>query len=205
MENFWDIFDPQSIIEWGGIFLLLFVVFAETGLFIGFFLPGDSLIFVSGMIGPRLLGMHIAVVLALLVVSAALGNLFGYWFGRRTGPALFTKNDNFIFKKRYVKITQAFYEKHGGKTLVLGRFLPIIRTFAPILAGVIKIDFGKFMLYNIIGAVSWVTSVGLAGYYLGTISWVQTNVEYIIIGLIIVTLIPIVTTYRRQKRTQNDQ
>ncbi len=202
MNNFWDIFDPQSIIEYGGLTLLLFVVFAETGLFIGFFLPGDSLIFVSGMIGPRLLGLNILAVLASLCGAAILGNVFGYWFGRRTGPALFTKDDNLIFKKRYVEITRAFYGKHGGKTLVLGRFLPIIRTFAPILAGVIRIGFGRFMLYNVIGAAGWIGSVGAAGYYLGTIESVRNNVEYIIIGLVIVTLIPLVITYRRHRRQQ---
>lgn len=202
MENFWNIFDPQSIIEWGGIFLLLFVVFAETGLFIGFFLPGDSLIFISGMIcstKPNLLmNLNIAWVIILLCLAAIIGNIFGYWFGRKTGPALFTKDDNWIFKKRYVEITHTFYNRHGGKTLILGRFLPIIRTFAPILAGVIKIDFGKFMLYNITGAVAWIASIGLTGYYLGTIPWVQNNVEYIVIGLIIVTLIPLITTYKQK-------
>lgn len=202
MNNFWTIFDPQSIIEYGGIFLLLFVVFAETGLFIGFFLPGDSLLFISGMIcstKPDLLrNLNIVWVIALLCLAAITGNVFGYWFGRRTGPALFTKDDNWIFKKRYMEITRTFYNRHGGKTLILGRFLPIIRTFAPILAGVIKIDFGLFMLYNVTGAVAWVTSIGLAGYYLGTIAWVQNNIEYIVIGLIIITFIPIITAGSRK-------
>lgn len=195
--------DPQSIIEYGGLALLLFVVFAETGLFIGFFLPGDSLMFISGMIcatKPQLLNVNIAVLIISLIAAAIIGNIVGYWFGRRVGPALFKRDDTLIFKKRYVEITDSFYKRHGGKTLILGRFLPIIRTFAPILAGVIKVDFTRFMIYNIIGAAAWVTSLALAGYYLGKIQFVQDYIEYIVIFLIIVTMIPVIATYRRERK-----
>ncbi|MDQ3110702.1 MAG: VTT domain-containing protein, partial [Bacteroidota bacterium] len=169
--DFWnflkELTDPASIIQYGGIFLLMFVVFAETGLLIGFFLPGDSLIFVSGMFcstQPELLGVGIAVVIPLLIISAVLGNMAGYWFGKKVGPALFKREDSLIFKKKYLETTRSFYNRHGGRALVMGRFLPIIRTFAPILAGVIAIDFKKFMLYNIAGAVAWITSLGLCGF-----------------------------------------
>ncbi len=195
--------DPESIISYGGLTLLLFVVFAETGLLIGFFLPGDSLIFISGLIcrtKPDLLTPNIFLLLLLLATAAVLGNMFGYWFGWKVGPPLFKRKDSFIFKKRYLETTKAFYEKNGGKTLILGRFLPIIRTFAPILAGIIKIPFSRFMLYNVIGAIAWIGSLGLAGYYLGAFFWVRENIGWIVIFLIIITLIPVATAWIRGKQ-----
>lgn len=197
-----ELTDPASIIKFGGIFLLMFVVFAETGLLIGFFLPGDSLIFVSGMFcstQPDLLGVGIVWVILLLIFSAVVGNMTGYWFGKKVGPALFKKEDSLIFKKKYLETTRSFYERHGARALVLGRFLPIIRTFAPILAGAIVLDFKKFMLYNILGATAWITSMGLAGYFLGKIKWVEENVGYIVLFLIVITLIPVIQTWRKEK------
>jgi len=170
IDFFKQLTDPESIIQYGGLALLLFVVFAETGLLIGFFLPGDSLIFISGLIcvsKPELLEVSIVTLMLLLSASAILGNVAGFWFGYKVGPPLFQKKDSIIFKKKYLEITQAFYNKNGGKTLIIGRFLPIIRTFAPILAGVIRIDFKKFMLYNIIGALLWICLLAGAGYFLG--------------------------------------
>lgn len=195
--------DPESIIQYGGLSLLLFVVFAETGLLIGFFLPGDSLIFISGLIcvsKPHLLHVNIFFLILLLVIAAVAGNVAGYWFGHKVGPPLFKRKDSIIFKKRYLIITEQFYKKNGGKTLIIGRFLPIIRTFAPILAGVINIDFKKFMLFNVIGAVLWIGFLAGIGYYLGTYEWVQKNVGYIVIGLIIITMIPLVITYLKEKK-----
>ena len=204
--DFWNFLkhltDPASIIQYGGLALLLFVVFAETGLMVGFFLPGDSLIFISGMFcstKPELIHTHISVLLLLLILAASLGNVSGYWFGKKVGPSLFKRDDSLIFKKRYLETTRDFYNRHGGKTLVLGRFLPIIRTFAPILAGVLKIDFKKFMLYNIIGATAWISSMGLCGFFLGKIKWVEDNVGWIVIFLIVITLIPVVRTWKREK------
>lgn len=194
--------DPESIIQYGGLALLLFVVFAETGLLIGFFLPGDSLIFIAGLIcrtRPELLGVHITVLLLCLIAAAVLGNIAGFWFGYKVGPRLFTRKDSIIFKKRYLETTRAFYEKNGGKALILGRFLPIIRTFAPILAGIIGIPFGRFMFYNVTGAVAWIISLGLAGYFLGQIQWVQDNIGYIVLFLIVITLIPVGTTWVRSR------
>lgn len=197
--------NPESIIHYGGLALLLFVVFAETGLLIGFFLPGDSLIFISGLFcrtKPELIGMNIFVLILCLAAAAILGNMAGYWFGRRVGPALFKREDSLIFKKRYVEVTRGFYERHGGKALVMGRFLPIIRTFAPILAGVIRIDFGRFMLYNVAGALLWIGTMASAGYFLGKLPWVSNNLEKIVIGLIIVTLIPVITTWRKERKNR---
>lgn len=197
--------DPQSIIAYGGLALLLFVVFAETGLLIGFFLPGDSLIFISGMIcvsKPELLGVNLISLILLLCTAAILGNIAGYWFGYKVGPPLFERKDSLIFKKRYLQITRDFYDKNGGKTLIIGRFLPIIRTFAPILAGVVKIDFKKFMLYNVVGAFAWIGTLCSIGYYLGTYLWVQQNIGYIVIGLIIITAIPVITTFFKGRKNK---
>ena len=205
MSSLWDFLkqlsNPESIINHGGWALLFFVVFAETGLFVGFFLPGDSLLFTAGLLcGIKLFPIHIFILVFGLCASAILGNVVGYWFGRRTGKSLFKREDSFIFKKRYVVLTRAFYTRHGSKALVLGRFLPIVRTFAPILAGVIEVDFKQFMLYNIIGSVAWVFSLTLTGYFLGQeFPGIIDYLQYIVIGLIVVTLIPVVRTYRKEK------
>ncbi len=196
--------DPQSIIHYGGLALLLFVVFAETGLLVGFFLPGDSLIFISGMIcatHEEILGLNIFYLIIALSLAAIIGNIFGYWFGYKIGPPLFERKDSLIFKKRYLELTKSFYDKNGGKTLIIGRFIPIIRTFAPILAGVIKVEFKKFMLFNIVGALCWIIMLAGIGFKLGTYEWVQKNIGYIVLFLIIITLIPIIVTYKKQKKT----
>jgi membrane-associated protein len=200
--------DPQSIIHYGGLALLLFVVFAETGLLIGFFLPGDSLIFISGMIcvsTPELLGVNLFTLIIFLATAAIIGNIVGYWFGYKAGPPLFKREDSLIFKKKYLETTKAYYDRRGGFTIIIGRFLPIIRTFAPILAGVIKLDFKKFMLYNIMGAVLWIGLLCSAGYYLGSYIWVQNNIGYIVITLIIVTAIPVITTYVKERKMNKNQ
>ncbi len=196
--------DPQSIIHYGGLWLLLFVVFAETGLLVGFFLPGDSLIFISGLLcatKPQLLGVAFVPLLLLLMAAAILGNMFGYWFGRKAGDALYKRKDSFFFRRKHLETTKTFYEKHGGKTLIMGRFLPIIRTFAPVLAGVIKVDFGLFMLYNVLGAVAWIGSFGSIAYFLGK-RFPQTEdyLGYIVIGLIVITAIPVVITWLKNRK-----
>ena len=202
----WDfikaLIDPESIINYGGLALLLFVVFAETGLLIGFFLPGDSIIFISGMIcvsKPELLDIDLLSLILSMSTAAILGNLTGYWFGYKVGPPLFERKDSLIFKKKYLEVTRDFYDKNGGKTLIIGRFLPIIRTFAPILAGVFKVDFKKFMLFNIIGAFAWIGLLSSIGYYLGKNEWVQENIEWIVIALVIITIIPIFTSIKKKK------
>ena len=200
---FKDLTNPESIVKLG-LPLLLFVVFAETGLLVGFFLPGDSLIFISGLLcatSPELLNTDIFSLILFLCLAAILGNVVGYFFGKRVGQNLFKKEDSLIFKKKHLVTTKLFYEKHGGKTLVLGRFLPIIRTFAPILAGIIEIDFKKFMSYNVSGAVLWISSFCGIGYFLGSrFPQIKDYLGYIVIGLIIVTAIPVYTTYRKEKR-----
>ncbi len=196
--------DPQSIIQYGGLWLLLFVVFAETGLLIGFFLPGDSLIFISGLLcatKPHLLNTSFGVLMMLLIIAAIIGNVFGYWFGKKTGEKLFNRKDSFLFRKKHLTATKAFYDKHGGKTLILGRFLPIIRTFAPILAGVIKIDFKLFMMHNIIGAISWIGSIGSIAYFLGKkFPTIENYIGYIVLSLIVITTIPVLITYLKNRK-----
>ena len=187
--------DPESIIKYGGFGFLLFVIFAETGLLIGFFLPGDNLIFIAGLLcatKPELMNVSFPVALIGMMSAAIVGNMFGYWFGKSSGKRLYKREDSFFFKKRHIELTQIYYDKHGGKTLVLGRFLPIIRTFAPILAGVIKIDFKKFMMYNIAGAVAWIGSIGSIAYFLGIrFPEVENYLGYIFIALIVITALPI--------------
>jgi membrane-associated protein len=199
-----DLTNPETIIDVGGLALLLFVVFAETGLLIGFFLPGDSLLFTAGLLcGTGAFDVNIITLVAGICVAGILGNITGYLFGKRVGDKIFTRDDNLIFKKRYITITHDFYKRHGGRTLVLGRFLPIIRTFAPILAGVVKIDFRRFMIYNVIGSVSWVFSLTLTGYLLGIkYPGIKEYLGYIVVFLVIVTLIPVVRTYRKERKLQ---
>lgn len=209
MAEHWELiqklFHPESIIVYGGLVLLLAVVFAETGLFFGFFLPGDSLLFTAGLLcAMGALDVHIAILLLTVSAAGILGNVVGYWFGWKTGPALFRRDDSLLFKKRYVRMADDFYKRQGGLALIAGRFLPIIRTFAPILAGVIRMDLKIFMLYNVIGCVLWVFSLICAGYFLGTVfPGVKDYLEYIIIGLIIITAIPVYTSYKREKQAAN--
>ncbi|MDB4921673.1 VTT domain-containing protein [Mucilaginibacter sp.] len=209
MDNFWEylqnLTDAQSIISLGFYFLLI-VVFAETGLFFGFFLPGDYLLFMSGLLCSNG-GLNVSIYTLVLSLIAAgfLGNYTGYWFGYRAGPKLFRKNNSIFFKQRYVRAAEDFYTKYGGMALVLGRFFPIIRTFAPIFAGVVKVDLRKFTLYNIIGSVAWVNTFTLTGYFLGRrYPQLKDYMEYIIIGLIIITTIPLVITFIKQIVTKRD-
>lgn len=196
-----ELTNPESIINYGGVALLLLVVFAETGLLIGFFLPGDSLMFIAGLLcrtKPDILEVDIYELCGLLCLAGILGNIAGYYFGYKVGPALFKRDDSLVFKKKYVTMTRSFYERHGGKTLILGRFLPIIRTFAPILAGVIRVKFTTFMIYNVVGMVLWVLCLTVPGYLLGEL--VEPYLTWIVVALIIITLIPVLKTYLSEKK-----
>jgi len=208
MENFWEhlqnLTDAQSIISKGGFFFLLIVVFAETGLFFGFFLPGDYLLFMAGLLCANgMFDIQITTLIFSLIIAGILGNYAGYLFGYRTGPILFNKNDSLLFKKRYVVMAQQFYDKYGGMALILGRFFPIIRTFAPIFAGVVKVGIRKFTLYNIIGSVAWVMILCLSGYFLGIkYPTIKNYLQYVILGFFIITSIPlIVAFFKKQARS----
>lgn len=206
MDSVWEflkqLVNPESIVQLG-LPLLLFVIFAETGLLIGFFLPGDSLVFISGLIcatNNDYVGVNLFTLIISMSGAAILGNVAGYWFGRIVGEKLYKRKDSFLFKKRHITATQSFYERHGGKTIIMGRFLPIIRTFAPILAGVIKIDLKRFMLYNVIGAIAWIGSISSVGYFLGVrFPGIKDYLGWIVIGLIIITAIPVFLTYLKER------
>jgi membrane-associated protein len=191
---------PETIIRKGGLTLLVFILFAETGLFVGFFLPGDSLLFVSGLaVSQGWMPINIFIVIFSAIAAAVIGNLVGYYFGYTLGQRLFKKEDSVIFKNKYLDMTEAFYTRYGRSALILGRFVPIIRTFVPILAGAIRLSFGRFLIYNIVGALLWVPSLIFLGYWLGNILWVREHIELIVIAMIIVTIIPVLRTYFKER------
>lgn len=206
MQEIWDylqhLIDPVKLLREGGFYLLIFVVFAETGLFFGFFLPGDYLLFLAGMfVATGKLDVSIYVLLVGLMAAAIAGNFVGYWFGKKTGPVLYQRNDTFFFKKKYLKAAEEYYRKQGAFALIMGRFIPIVRTFAPIIAGIVKLDFKKFAFYNISGAFLWITSLTLLGYFLGRSFEKEINdyLLYIIVGFILITTIPLIITYLKRK------
>jgi membrane-associated protein len=214
-----NLLQPQFYIENGGLWLLFFVVFAETGLFAGFFLPGDSLLFVAGIyaheIQPgepglsyqflNLLGLggirneylDLTILVVLLSLAGIVGNTVGYWFGKRIGPAMYTWPDKFLFKQRYLHQAKEFYDKHGGMAVVGARFLPIIRTFAPIIAGIVQMDKKKYAYYNVVGCVAWVASMIFAGHFLQKwiLEWfnfdLKSHLELIVLGIVLVTTAPV--------------
>src|ERR1051326_1873018 len=189
----------QVITGWWGYVLLAGIVFAESGLLVGLFLPGDSLLFTVGVVagaGP----LNIFQICALLVVFSILGDQSGYLLGRRTGPRIFVRPDSLLFKHEYVVQTQAFYEKHGGKTLIYAKFVPVVRTFAPFMAGVGRMQYSRFVSFNVFGGLGWVLSMCLAGYYLGSIPVIRANFEKVVIGIVFLSVAPLVLHYFRARR-----
>ena len=173
------------------IYAILFaIIFSETGFVVTPFLPGDSLLFVAGALA-AVGGMDIVVLLGALVVAAATGNMLNYQIGRYIGPRVFKWENSLFFNKAALEKTEAFYEKHGGKTLVISRFLPLLRTFAPFVAGVGKMDYFRFSLFNLAGAVLWVASLTLLGFFFGNLPWVKQNLTAVILGIIVVSLMPV--------------
>jgi membrane-associated protein len=219
-----DLLQPQFYVENGGLWLLLFVVFAETGLFIGFFLPGDSLLFVAGIYAHEitsktgevrpglayqfldLIGLgsfsnqwvDLFVLWGLISICGILGNAVGYWTGRKVGPAMFTWRDRFLFKKKYLYQAKEFYDKHGGVAIIGARFLPFIRTFAPIVAGIVQMDRKRFHFFNVVGSIAWVFSMVFSGYFLQ--KWIlkqfgfdlKDHLELIVLGIVLVTTAPVI-------------
>jgi membrane-associated protein len=217
-----QLLQPQWYIANGGLWLLLFVVFAETGLFVGFFLPGDSLLFVAGIFAHEMddkthapglahtfldtigLGalryelVDLSVLIGLIALMGILGNMVGYWTGKKVGPAMYQWKDRFLFKKKYLHQAHDFYEKHGGLAIIGARFLPFIRTFAPIVGGIVQMDPKKFHFFNIVGSFAWVSSMILSGYYLQ--KWIlsqfgfdlKQHLEVIVLVIVFVTTAPVV-------------
>jgi membrane-associated protein len=197
MQEFWSSFtqllDAEALLRTGGFYLVLFIIFAETGLFFGFFLPGDYLLFLAGLFcASGNIDVDITTLCVGMIVAGVAGNFVGYWFGRRTGPML--------FKRKYVVMAEEFYHKYGGAALILGRFVPIVRTFAPIFAGVVRVDFKKFVLFNIAGCLLWVLSLTLSGYFLGReFPQIINYLEYIVVGFIVVAFLPLITAFLRRR------
>ncbi len=181
-------------------YVILFgIVFAETGLVVAPFLPGDSLLFVAGTLSGA--GhLNIVITYLSLLVAAILGDTVNYWIGHHIGPRVFSKENSRIFKKAYLEKTREFYDKHGGKTIILARFLPILRTFAPFVAGVGKMHYRTFLLYNIVGGFLWVTLFTFAGYFFGGLPFIQHNFHYAVVVIIVISILPMVIEYIKYKR-----
>ena len=213
MANFdWkQLFNPEFyiLLEFGGIkiglFVVLFIVFAETGLLAGFFLPGDSLLFLCGIYSAGLLQslatgigfLDVVILSGMISIVGIFGNMAGYWFGAKSGNYLYNKEDNFLFKKKYLIQSHDFFEKYGSKAIVFARFLPIVRTFAPVIAGIAKMDKKKFMFYNILGSIIWSFVLIFAGHYLYELFLKQFQIdlkhyiEYIVVGIILISTLPV--------------
>ncbi|WP_410220882.1 DedA family protein [Pedobacter sp.] len=207
LNSLHHLIDPEKLLREGGFYLVVFVIFAETGLFFGFFLPGDYLLFLAGMfVATGKLDVSIYTLVFSLCAAAILGNFTGYWFGKKTGPVLYTRKDTFFFKKRYLKSAESYYQKQGAFALIMGRFVPIVRTFAPIIAGIVRLEFKKFAFYNISGAILWIFSLTLLGYFLGKsfARQIEEYLIYIIIGFILITTIPLLITFVKEKLSKND-
>jgi len=206
--TFRDLINPEFYINNGGLWVMLFIVFAETGLMVGFFLPGDSLLFVAGIYSQNLIDklipggtgndfFNLIILWILVSLCGILGNAVGYWFGNKSGHYLFQRKDNFFFKRKHLLDAKAFYEKHGGQAIVFARFLPIIRTFAPIVAGIVQMDKKKFLYYNVIGCISWVLLMLFAGHYGYRFCLVKfgfdlkKHLEVIVIGIVLITTLPV--------------
>ena len=190
-----------KIVEWFGpwaIVGVMLVIFAETGLLVGFFLPGDSLLFTLGMfVGTGAVGVHIWVAAPLVWLAAIIGNQTGYAIGRKAGPAIFNRPDSRLFKKEYVDRTAAFFERHGGKAVTLAQFVPIVRTFTPVMAGVGRMHYRHFFIFNAIGATFWAFAITWLGYFLGSIEWIQKNIDAMILGIVFVSVLPMLISALR--------
>jgi membrane-associated protein len=208
-------------ILYGGLWLLLFIIFAETGLFVGFFFPGDSLLFVAGILSNTLVDsislntgndfFNLMIIAALCSVAGILGNTVGYITGRKVGPAMFNWRDRWLFKKRYLFQAKEFYDKHGGGAIIFARFLPLVRTFAPIVAGIVAMDKKKFSFFNIIGCIAWVVSMLFIGHYLNAFTKKQFGIdlekhlEVIVIVIVLVTTAPVLIKLFFGKRKKIDE
>lgn len=209
MELLHQLHDPEGLkklISTGGYLLLFAIIFAETGLLVGFFLPGDSLLFVAGTLCAITLPGHetpilnIMVLIPLLCVAAIVGDATGYFIGRKVGPKLFNRPDSRFFKREHVTKTEEFYAKHGPKTIVLARFVPFVRTFAPTVAGVAQMEYSKFALYNVVGGIGWICICTLLGYFLGTVPAVKDNMEKAVLLIVFLSIAPMIVHWIQERR-----
>ncbi len=192
-EFFSHLYRFDELIRWGGYFIIIIIVFSETGLLAGFFLPGDSLLVTAGLISAVDGTLNIWLLNLALMAAAVLGDTTGYWIGYHLGPKLFNRSDSFFFHKNHLIRTKKFYDKYGSKTIVLARFVPIVRTFAPTVAGVGRMQYSRFLAYNVVGGIGWVMSMTLAGYFLGrSIPNIEKQIHWIILIVIFLSFIPII-------------
>lgn len=193
-----NLLHPENLANYGYVALFL-IIFAETGLLLGFFLPGDSLLFVAGAFAAA--GkFNIALLIPLLIVAAIAGDATGYLLGRKLGPALFAREDSRFFKRAHLRKTQDFYDKHGAKTIVLARFVPIVRTFAPTVAGAAQMPYQTFVKFNVLGGIGWIVSMTMAGYFLGAVPIIKNNFEKAVIGIVLLSILPIVFHFLQERR-----
>lgn len=192
--------DPILLVKSVGYIGLILIVFAETGLLFGFFLPGDSLLIAAGLFAARG-DMNIGILLACVSVAAVVGDATGFYIGRKLGQLLYAKEDSFFFRRQHLIEAHEFYERHGGKTIIIARFIPIIRTFAPTVAGAAKMNYLHFSLYNVIGGLSWVCGMLLSGYYLGKAfgEKINTYIHGLILGVILISVMPLVFKWIKHK------
>ena len=198
--------DPEklkALIIWGGYPVLFAIVYSETGLMVGFFLPGDSLLVTAGILA-GLGSLNPWALCGLLICAAVLGDNTGYWIGRKTGPLLFTRPKSLLFNPAHVQRAQHFYDKYGAKTVVLCRFVPIVRTFAPVVAGVGRMSWRKYILFSVLGGVAWICSMVLTGYFLGSIPGVSKYLHVIILTVIFVSLLPAIIEIWRERRKRKE-
>ncbi|OGL79363.1 hypothetical protein A3E39_04040 [Candidatus Uhrbacteria bacterium RIFCSPHIGHO2_12_FULL_60_25] len=189
----------DELIRWGGYTILAFIVFAETGLLVGFFLPGDSLLVTAGLFAGKG-DLNILLLFVLLSLMAIVGDTTSYWFGRTTGPKIFSREKSFLFAKDHLHAARAFYDKYGAKTIVLARFMPIVRTFAPVVAGVAQMSYPTFVFYNIFGGVLWVGSMLSIGYFLGrSIPNIEEKIHIVIVVIIFLSILPGIIEYLKHR------
>ena len=198
-EFFRRIYNVPELIRMGGLVGLVAVVFAETGLMIGFFLPGDSLLVTAGLFAAKG-DLNIVWLNLCLMAAAIVGDATGYWIGRRAGQALYSRPDSFLFRRQHLIKTHEFYERHGGKTIVIARFVPIIRTFAPVVAGAAEMGYRRFAMYNVVGGIGWVASMTLTGYFLGrAVPDIDKHIHIVVAVVIFLSLLPGIISIVREK------
>jgi membrane-associated protein len=184
---------------WWGYALLVAIVFAETGLLVGFFLPGDSLLFTVGVVAGAG-DLNILLINVALIAAAIIGDAVGYLLGRQTGDAAFNRPDSKLFRREHLTRTQAFYEKHGGKTIIYARFVPIVRTFAPFIAGVARMPYPRFAVFNVFGGIGWVILMTMSGYYLGNVEIIRRHFEKVVVLIVLVSVVPVLFELFRNRR-----
>jgi membrane-associated protein len=201
LDLFHQLTDVQQLVRLGGYVGLTAIIFAETGLLVGFFLPGDSLLVTAGLLSSQpQFGLNVWLLGLLLTVAAIAGNSVGYAIGWYSGPKLFTRDDSLLFKKKHLFRAHAFYEKHGGKTLVIARFMPIVRTFVPVVAGLARMPFRAYTAYNVLGAVLWIWSMLFVGYFLGRfIPGIENHITKVILVVIFISLLPGLISWQRER------